>query len=99
MISDHQEINEIFVLSFSSVFSPVLAQVVNSNLESETEMFSQFIKLKEAPAPGSEGADPKMLKTCAVTLSYPLLLIYVKLLKEGKLPLAWKHSLAVPLFK
>ena len=109
MISDRQEMSEVFVRSFSSVFSPVLPQVVNPHQESDTEMsqihltidkvFSQLNKLDESSAPGSDGVNPKLLKSCAVTLSYPLLLIYIKSLREGKLPLAWKHSLVIPLFK
>ena len=84
--------------SFSSVFSPVLPQIENPHQESETEViqihltidkvFSQLNKLDESSAPGSDGVNPKLLKTCAVTLSHPLSLIYIKSLREGKLPLA-----------
>ena len=82
VISDIREMSEVFVRSFSSVFPPVLPQVLNPHEERETEM-SQIHS-----APGSDGVSPKLLKSCDVTLSYPLLLIYIKLLREGKLPLA-----------
>ena len=41
------------------------------------------LKLDESSAPGSDGVNHKLLKLCAVTLSYPLLIIYVKSLREG----------------
>ena len=63
------------------------------------KVFSQLNKLDESFAPGSDGVNPKLLKSCADTLSYPLLLIYIKSLREGKLPLAWEHSLIIPLIK
>ena len=82
---------------------------MNLHQESETEMsqthltidkvFSQLNKIDESSAPGSEGVKRKLLKFCAVTLSYPLSLIYIKSLREGKLPLAWKYSFVIPLFK
>ena len=85
MISDPQEMSEVFGRSFSSVFSPVLPQVVNPHQESETEMssihliidkvFSRLKILDESSAPGSNGIHPKLLKSCAATLPYPLLLI------------------------
>ena len=65
--------------SCSSVFSLVLPQVVNPYQDSETEMsqihlniekvFSQLNKLDEPSAPGSDGVNPKLLKSCAVTQS------------------------------
>ena len=87
--------------SFSSMFSPVLPQVVNPHQVSETrgKVFSQLIKLEESSAPGNAGFNPKLLKICAVTLSYPLFQIFIKSLRDEKLPLAWKHSLVTPLLK
>ena len=38
VIYDPQEMSELFVRSFSSVFSPVMSQVVNPHQESETKM-------------------------------------------------------------
>ena len=81
MISDPQEMSEVFVRSLSSVFSPVLLQVVNLYQESETEMdkaFSQLSKLDKSSAPGNDGVNPKLLKSCAVTPPYPLMLTYIK---------------------
>ena len=75
-MSDPQEISEVFVRSFKSVFSLVLPQVVNPLQESETEMskkhLTQLNTFNESSAPGSDGVNPKLLKSCAVTLSYPL---------------------------
>ena len=88
VISDLQEMSEVFACSFSSVFSPVLTQKVNPYLKRETEMsqlhltidkvFSQLNKKDESSAPGSDGINPKLLKSCAVTLSYPLLLLFIE---------------------
>ena len=79
VISDPQEMSEVIMRSFSSVFSLVLPQVVNPHQESETEMsqihltidkvFFQPNKLDESFAPGSDGVNPKQLKSSAVTLS------------------------------
>ena len=84
MISDPQAMSEVFVRIFNSVLSPVLHQVVNPHQETGTEMsqihltidkvFSQFIKLDESSAPGSDSVNPKLLKSYAVTQSDPLLL-------------------------
>ena len=97
VISDPQEMSEVFVRSFSSVFSTVLPQVIIPHQESETEMrkirltiekvFFQLNKLDETSAPGSDGVNHKLLKSCVATLSYPLFLIYIKSLREGKLSL------------
>ena len=85
MISDPQDMSEVFVRSFSSVFSPVLPQVVNPYQESEAEMsqihltidtvFSQLNKLHGSSASGSDGVNPKLFKSCAVTLSYIIIII------------------------
>ena len=89
---------EVFVRSFNSVFSPVLPQVVNLYQESRTELrqmhltidkvFSHLNKLDKSSAPKSDRVKPKLLKSYAATLSYPLLLIYIERLRDGKLPLA-----------
>ena len=49
------------------------------------QVFSQLNKLDESSALGSNGVNPKLLKSSAVTLSYPLLLNYIKSLRNGKL--------------
>ena len=93
VISNPEEMSEVFVRIFSSVFSPVLPQVVNPHQESEKEMsqihltidkvFSLLNKLNESSAPGSDGVNPKLLKSCAVTLSYILLLFYIYIKEKG----------------
>ena len=88
----------VFVRSFNSVFSLVLPQEMNPQQEIETEMsqihltidqvLSQLNKLDEFSARGSDGVNSKMFKSCAFTLSYPLLLNYIKSLREWNLSLA-----------
>ena len=82
MIYVPQEMSEVLVRSFSSLFSPVLPQVVYPHQESESEMspihlsidkvFSQLIRIHESSAPGSDSVDRKRLKSCVASLLYPL---------------------------
>ena len=48
---------------------------------------------------GLDGLHPQLLKSCASTLTTPLYMIFRQSLFEGKLPLSWKFSLIVPIFK
>ena len=50
-------------------------------------------------APGRDDVHPLFLKSCAQAVCFPLLLIFVRSLRSGSLPLDWKHSLVVPIFK
>ena len=50
-------------------------------------------------AMGQDGLHPQLLKLCAATLATPLFRIYRQSLQETTLPLAWKSSLVVPIFK
>ena len=48
---------------------------------------------------GLDGLHPQLLKSCASSLTTPLYMIFRQSLLEGKLPLSWKSSLIVPIFK
>ena len=50
-------------------------------------------------AMGPDGIHPMVLKMCAHSLAYPLHIICTRSLEEGAIPLAWKKSLVVPIFK
>ena len=50
-------------------------------------------------AMGPDNIHPMVLKTCAQQLAYPLHTIFTRSLLEGEVPMAWKKSLAVPIFK
>ena len=92
--SNHGRRRLVSKIKLSFIF---LSQVANPHQESETEknqilltidkVLSQLNILDESSAPGSDCVKPKLLKSCAVALSYPYLLVYIKTLREGKLPL------------
>ena len=56
-------------------------------------------RLNVSSSPGSDDIHPKFLRECSEFLVYPLLLIFVKSLRSGRLPLMWKFSLVTPIFK
>ena len=56
-------------------------------------------KLKPEKAQGPDGISPKILKECALTLCYPLAMIFNKSMTEMKLPADWKQANINPLFK
>ena len=48
---------------------------------------------------GPDELHPCLLKSCSDSLSYPVWLIFKKSLDTGQLPLMWKRSLVVPIYK
>ena len=50
-------------------------------------------------AMGPDGIHPAVLKYCAPTLLYPLHTIFSRSLAEGEVPMAWKCSTVIPIFK
>ena len=71
--------NRVFFRSYSLVLSPVFPQVMTNNLHLiKDKVFSQLIKLDKSSAPGSGGVNPKLIKSCAVTVSIPILLFYIE---------------------
>ena len=50
-------------------------------------------------AQGPDGIHGKILKLCAVSLAYPLSLIFRTSLKTGSIPCEWKMANVVPVFK
>lgn len=66
---------------------------------SYSEVHTILKQLDPNSAMGVDGLHPHLLKSCAAALSHPLHIIFCQSLTEGKLPLPWKHSLIVPIFK
>ena len=59
-----------------------------------------FLKASDAnKAPGPDGIHGKILKNCALSISYPLYLIFNKSFQTGFIPNDWKHANVVPVFK
>jgi len=56
-------------------------------------------KLKPEKAQGPHSISPKILKECALSLCYPLAMIFNKSMAEMKLPADWKQANITPLFK
>ena len=48
---------------------------------------------------GPDGFHPHFLKFCSASLSYPLYTIFQRSIVEGSLPVEWKTSLVIPIFK
>ena len=55
--------------------------------------------LDPSSAAGADELHPALLKACADQLAYPMLLVFRLSLAEGRLPVLWKSSLVVPIFK
>ena len=99
---------ERFADEFASVYStgtlhdPAPHQSFHGHLSSITiscESIATRISSLDAEASmGPDGIHPKLLQSCK-SLAYPLYIICKKSLQYGELPLQWKESLVVPIFK
>ena len=50
-------------------------------------------------AMGPDELHPLLLKNCAQVLSHPIHMVFERSLKEGIVPLAWRNSSVIPIFK
>ena len=64
-----------------------------------SEIRALLSNLDPNSAMGMDGFHPYLLKSCASALTPPFCLIFRQSLREGKLPVSWKQSLIVPIFK
>ena len=102
------EMAEIFAEDFSSVYTndnldhPAPHQVCDGILDSVPLSFSDVHKrlssLNSGSSMGPDGMHPLLLRSCSF-LSVPLYLIFRKSLLDGVVPVDWKHSRIIPLFK
>ena len=60
---------------------------------------TMLLDLDPFTAVGPDGIHPRVLKSCAPVLSYPLTIIYRRSLSERKLPAHWKKSVIIPIHK
>ena len=60
---------------------------------------AQLTSLDTNSAMGPDGTHPAVLKYCAPTLLYPLNAIFSRSLAKGMVPMAWKCSTVIPIFK
>ena len=56
-------------------------------------------QLKTPSAPGPDGVDPIVLRSCAKSLAKPLSIIFKKSLDAGRLPKDWSRANVSPIFK
>ena len=55
--------------------------------------------LDSSSAAGADNVHPHFLKSCAQSVSLPLVLIFQRSLSEGALPVEWRIAKVVPIFK
>ena len=97
---------------FSSFFNRKPTEVINtptvsalgsigiSTLQCTTsDVLQAIIRLRPKVACGPDGITCRMIKKCASVISEPLASIFNCSLETGCLPLEWKHSNIVPIFK
>ena len=60
---------------------------------------SKINNMKENKSPGVDGISPKILKETVEQISTPLAHVFNMSPQEGIVPLEWKESTIVPLFK
>ena len=60
---------------------------------------SKINNMKENKSPGVDGISPKILKETVEQISTPLVHVFNMSLQEGIVPLEWKESNIIPLFK
>ena len=103
VVESDSEKCEVMNKFFSSVFVnedvssvPTMANVPNfstvSNVNiSESDIIKALTSLNTSKSPGPDEIHPLLLKELAVVLAYPLLLLFNKTLKQGKIPNKWKN--------
>jgi hypothetical protein len=70
------------------------------NIEvTKEEILKKIDKLKPTKAPGPDGLHPRVLKELRNTIVSPLYEIFVKSVKEGEVPAAWKKAHVTAIFK
>lgn len=55
--------------------------------------------LKVYSSPGNDGLSARLLKECAVPLSFPLSLIFTRSFSTSALPSSWRSAVVTPIFK
>ena len=109
LLSHPTVVSEALADYFESVFDPSVPDAPSSHQGSISRMeipnitydlvLEQLQSLDANVSPGPDNMHPILLKSCAVAIAYPLLLIFKKSLLSGRVPIFWKFSLVIPLFK
>ena len=100
-----------FVTAFSAVFTnsilpnPFPLQQCNNKFLFSADSFNilkiqnTLSKLPSSTSSGPDGIPSVFLKKCALSLSYPLLLLFRKSLSSMSVPSCWRDANVMPLFK
>ena len=72
---------------------------LNDIIISDDEMYKVLNSLNISKSPGPDTIHPKVLKELSRELSHPLKLLFLRTLKDGKLPDSWKVAEVKPIFK
>ena len=104
-----KEMADCFLDAFSSIHTTTIpanpaphqrcGAVLDDVTFSPADVYATLSGLDPNSAMGQDGLHPQLLKSCAATLATPLFRICRQSLLESTLPLAWKSSLVVPIFK
>ena len=107
VISDPEDMGEVLVDSFASVFvsgspgNPSAHQRCEEQMEpmqvSYNAVFHFLSDLDPNSAAGPDGIHPQLLKACAPVIAYPLFIIFMRSLFSGDLPVVWKHCRYAPI--
>ena len=65
----------------------------------EEQVIKRLSQLNINKTEGPDGMHPRLLKELAKELGYPLMVLFNKSLKQGKIPTAWKNAEVKPIFK
>lgn len=109
-VSDSGAMAEVLASSFASVFvgdaavSGLFPHQLSDSLFSlprvdPSMVYLSLANLKPSTNSGPDGVACVLLKRCAVSLSYPLALLFRLSLSQGCVPRIWKFSNVLPLFK
>ena len=103
------EMAELFAEAFSSVYrsdvlpNPAPHQLFDGSLRdisfSVDEIRCLLNSLNDSSSMGPDSVHPRVLKSCADTLAYPLYLIFNDSFYSGVLPTEWTTSNIIPIFK
>ena len=109
LVEDHGEISEVLADYFAGAFrrdapiNPQLEPPVTAIMDGMQITYETVVKalrgLNGCGAPGPDGVHPHMLKSCAVSMSEPLVLIFSLSLNSGSVPWQWTVSLVSPIHK
>ena len=109
LTDDPRTMADCFVSAFSSVFTTVTPvnpaphqlndttlDQINFTLGDVLEILSN---LDANSAMGPDGLHPHLLKCCSSALARPIFMIFSRSVLAGSLPVEWKRSFVVPIFK